>query len=63
MKKILILTLLTTFLSCKSEKKTNFEVNNVDSTKLCCKKGTICVPNCGIEKDTLKVLVDSVEKN
>jgi hypothetical protein len=56
MKKILILTLLTTFLSCKNEKKTNFEVNNVDSTKLCCKKGTICVPNCGIKND-------SVEKN
>jgi len=49
MKKILILTLLTTFLSCKSEKTT-------DTTKLCCKKGTICVPNCGIK-------VDSVEKN
>jgi hypothetical protein len=59
MKKILILTFLTTFLACKSEKKTNFENNNVD----CCKKGTICVQDCGIEVDTLKVLVDSTEKN
>lgn len=63
MKKILILTLLTTFLSCKSEKNTNFENNNVDSTKICCKKGTMCVLDCGIEVDTVKVLVDSTEKN